>query len=431
MLSATGTAGADAHPVRMEDSMKTPTRKVRLVLAGAAVVIVAAAAVSGFAVRTTTVETATAAQGVVPVRVAGPGTVEARIPVTLSARITATVAKLHADQGDAVKRGQILAILDDRELDAKRSAATTAQDTVARNVAAAKAAVAKAEAELDLARTKFRRDQDLLRSAYISQSAMDASAAALRSAEANLDNAKAALAARESEVRGVSHEARYAETVLSHTRITAPMDGIVVERLAEVGSTVVPGTPLFRLVDPATVWVAVRVDESVVGRVNVGQSAQIRLRTGEVLPGRVARIARQSDAATRELEVDVAFETPPARFVIDQEAAVNVRAGEEAGVVVPVSALVENRGKSGVLLAHDRAALPAHARLPARRDRVDVRRDARRRGRREPDGDLARAAHAAAARARGLETMKPLPQASHLQTWGSTRGHRASGSAPT
>lgn len=325
-------------------------RRVLWIGAGA---VVLAGAVAGFALRPAPVETQAAAEGVVAVRVAGPGTVEARIPVTLSARITATVAKLHADQGDAVKRGQVLVTLDDRELDAKRAAASTAQETVARNVAAAKAAVAKAEAELELARVKFKRDQDLLRSAYISQSAMDASAAALRSAEANLDSAKAALAARESEVRGVAHEARYADTVLSHTRVSAPMDGIVVERLAEVGSTVVPGTPLFRLVDPATVWVAVRVDESVVGRVSVGQSAEIRLRTGETLPGRVARIARQSDAATRELEVNVAFESPPARFAIDQEAAVTVLAGEERGVVVPASALVENHGKAGVLVVAD------------------------------------------------------------------------------
>jgi RND family efflux transporter MFP subunit len=317
---------------------------------GAAGLALVAGAVAAFVLRAAPVETQAAAEGVVAVRVTGPATVEARIPVTLSARITATVAKLSADQGDAVKRGQILAVLDDRELDAKRAAATTAQETIARNVAAAKAAVAKAEAELELARVKYRRDQELLRAAYISQSAMDASAAALRSADANLDSARAALAARESEVRGVAHEARYAETVVSHTRISAPMDGIVVERLAEVGSTVVPGTPLFRLVDPATVWVAARIDESVVGRVSVGQAAEIRLRTGETLPGRVARIARQSDAATRELEVNVAFESPPARFVIDQEATVTVAAGEERGVVVPVSALVENSGKPGVLV---------------------------------------------------------------------------------
>ncbi|MBS1215799.1 MAG: efflux transporter periplasmic adaptor subunit [Proteobacteria bacterium] len=327
-----------------------PASKFRVALAGAALAVAAAVAVAWMVLRAAPVETQIAAEGVIPVQITGPGTVDARIPVTLSARITATVAKLHADQGDAVKQGQILVSLDDRELDAKRAAATNAQETVARNIAAAKAAVAKAEAELDLARSKFRRDQDLARSAYISQSGLDTSAAALRAGEATLENAKANLAARESEARGVAHDARYADTVLSHTRITAPMDAIVVERLAEVGSTVVPGTPLFRLVDPATVWVAVRVDESVVGRVKLGQPARIRLRTGEELGGTVARIARQSDTATRELEVDVAFDAPPERFTIDQEAQVTIRAGEEHGVVVPVSALVENAGKPGVLV---------------------------------------------------------------------------------
>jgi RND family efflux transporter MFP subunit len=282
--------------------------------------------------------------------------VQARIPVTVSARITATVTKLLADQGDAVKRGQLLAILDDRELEAKRAAAANARETSARNIAAAQAALAKAEAELELARVKYRRDQDLLRAGYVSQSAMDSSAATLRSAEANVENARAVLAARQSESQGVAHEARYADTVLSHTRVLAPMDAIVVERLAEVGSTVVSGTGLFRLVDPATLWVAARIDESVVGRVEVGQSAEIRLRTGNTVAGKVARIARQADAATRELEVDVAFDSPPARFAIDQEAEVSIHAGEDKGLVVPLTALVQHEGKQGVFVVRDSRA---------------------------------------------------------------------------
>jgi RND family efflux transporter MFP subunit len=318
----------------------------------------ALALVAGFAfyavfLRSSPVEVELAREGALRARITGPGTVQARIPVTVSARITATVTKLLADQGDAVKRGQLLAILDDRELEAKRAAAANARETSARNIAAAQAALAKAEAELELARVKYRRDQDLLRAGYVSQSAMDSSAATLRSAEANAENARAVLAARQSESQGVAHEARYADTVLSHTRVLAPMDAIVVERLAEVGSTVVSGTGLFRLVDPATLWVAARIDESVVGRVEVGQSAEIRLRTGNTVAGKVARIARQADAATRELEVDVAFDSPPARFAIDQEAEVSIHAGEDKGLVVPLTALVQHEGKQGVLVVRD------------------------------------------------------------------------------
>ena len=145
-------------------------------------------------------------------------------------------------------------------------------------------------------------------------------------------------------------EARYADTVLSFARITAPMAGVIIARLAEVGATVAPGTAIFRMVEPATLWIAMRVDESVVGRVAVGQAASIRMRTGETVPGKVARIGRQSDAATRELEVNVAFDVPPARFAIDQEAEVTIVAGDATGIALPLTALTRDRdGRQGVL----------------------------------------------------------------------------------
>lgn len=325
---------------------------------GVAVAALAVAAAGAFAwarfVRAVEVPIVEAAQGTVAARVVGPGTVQARVPVTLAARITATVRQVDADVGDAVKRGQVLAVLDERDLAARRGVVGGQQEAVARNVRAAQAAVAKAQAELELARSKQRRDAELLRTGFVSQSVLDASEAALRAAEANLDNARAALAAREAEAQALAQELRYADTVLSFTRIVAPMDGVIIARLAEAGATVVPGTPILRMVDPATLWIATRVDESVVGRVRVGQPATIRLRTGETLTGKVARIARQSDAATRELEVNVAFDAPPARFAIDQEAEVTIDAGGEQGVVVPLAALTRNaEGVRGVLVVAD------------------------------------------------------------------------------
>jgi RND family efflux transporter MFP subunit len=330
------------------------TRKaIRITVAGIVVAILAAAALYRAFGYAAAVETVPAVEGAVPVTIKGPGTVEARFPVTLSARITATITNLHVDQGDAVKRGQLVATLDDRDLAAKRAGSVQTQETARRNVTAAQAAVAKAEAELDLARTKHRRDQDLLRAGYVSQSVMDSSAATLRSAEANLENAKALLAAREADTGTVAQEAAYAAAVLSHTQLAAPIDGIIIERLVETGSTVVAGTPIFRMVDPATLWVAARIDESVVGRVSVGMPAAIRLRTGETVSGKVARISRQGDAATRELEVNVAFDAPLSRFAIDQEAEVAIAAGEERGLVVPIASLVENAGKQGALVIED------------------------------------------------------------------------------
>jgi len=329
--------------------------KRTIVVASVAAVVIAAAGAAYYrfwrAVPVTTVE---AVQGRVALRVTGPGTLQARVPVTLSSRITATVARIDADVGDIVKRGQLLAVLDDRDLAARRAVAGGQQDASVRNIEAAQATVAKAQADLELAQSKHRRDSELLRSGFLSQSSLDTSAAALQSALANLDNARAGLAAREAENLALAHEVRYSDTVLSFTRIIAPSDGVVILRQAEMGTTVVPGSPIFRLADPATLWIAMRVDESAVGRVMVGQTASIRLRTGETHAGKVARIARQSDAATRELEVNVSFDSPLERFAIDQEAEVTILAGEDTGTVVPLAALVRDReGRQGVLVVSD------------------------------------------------------------------------------
>lgn len=330
-------------------------RRVLAAVLVAALVLVAATSVIylrfGRAVAVSIVE---AVHGSVALRVVGPGSVQARVPVTLSARITATVAQLNADVGDVVKRGQDVAVLDDRDLSARRGVVGGQQEALVRNIKAAKATVVKAQAELELARSKQRRDAELLRSGFVSQAVLDASAAALRVAAANLDNARASHAARQAEMQAQLQEVRYSDTVLSFTRITAPMNGVIIARLAEVGATVVPGSPVFRMVDPATLWVAMRVDESVVGRVQIGQVASIRMRTGETLTGKVARIAHQSDAATRELEIDVAFDSPPARFAIDQEAEVSIDTGEVSGIAVPLTALTrDGEGRQGVLVVVD------------------------------------------------------------------------------
>ncbi len=334
-------------------SVKRSKLFVPALVAGLVLVFAAGAAYWRFG-RAVAVPIVEAAPGTVAQRVVGPGTLQARVPVTLAARITATVQQINVDIGDEVKRGQVLVLLDDRDLAARRSVVGGQQTALARNVDAAKASIAKAQADLELARSKQQRDAELLRTGFVSQAVLDASDAALRAAQANLDNARATHAAREADASTLSHEARYSDTLLSFTRIVAPMDGMIIARQAEVGTTVVPGSTLLRMVDPATLWVAMRVDESVLARVQVGQAASIRMRSGEVLPGKVARLARQSDAATRELEVNVAFDKLPARFAIDQEAEVAINVGNASGITVPLKALTRDReGRQGVLIVVD------------------------------------------------------------------------------
>lgn len=292
-------------------------------------------------------------EGKVALDVRGPGVVASRIQVTVSTRVTGTLKALHADQGDNVKAGQLLALLDDTDTAAKAGGAAAAAAASQRNIVAADAALAKARADRELAQGNFRRDEEVFRAGYISQAAMDAAAAALKSAQSGEANAAATLGARRAESQASAQEAVHARALHSFTRIIAPMDGLIIVRDAEAGDVVVPGSPIFRMVDTRKLWVATRIDESVVGHVEPGQPATIRLRSGKELPGEVARINRQSDAATRELKVDVAFREIPERFAIDQEAQVVIHAGEEKGAVIPASALFQQGRAFGVLVVTD------------------------------------------------------------------------------
>lgn len=338
-------------PARDGVKPKKLTRRTLVIAVTGLLLVAAAGAVYWRFVRAVEVPVAVATQGAIAARVVGPGTVQARIPVTLSARVSATVVQVHADVGDAVHPGQLLVTLDDRDLSARRGVVAGQQEALLRNIEGARAALAKAQADLELARGKQRRDAELLAQGFVSQAVLDVSNSGRDGAAAGVDAAKAALASRAADGHSLSQEARYAEAVLSYTRIVSPMEGVVIQRLGEVGNTVVPGTPLLKIVNPKSLWVATRVDESVVGRVQTGQTASIRLRSGEVLPGKVARIARQSDAATRELDVHVAFDNIPQRFAIDQEAEVSIGVGEDRGILVPLTALARDKvGREGVLV---------------------------------------------------------------------------------
>jgi HlyD family secretion protein len=336
-----------------QDRSAAIKRRVLLSLAVVVALLLATVGYLRFA-RAIDVPIAVAASGTAPLRVIGPGTVQARVPVTVSARIASTVAQVLVDVGDSVRTGQPLVELDDRDLGARRGVVGGQQEALRRNTEGAHAGLAKAQADLELARSKQRRDLELQAQGFVSQAVVDASNAAAQSAAAAVDAARATVAVREADARTLVQEARYADVQLSHTHVLAPMDGMVVQRLVEAGSPAAPGTPLLKLVDPASLWVATRVDESVVARVRPGLPATIRMRSGEVLGGKVARIARQSDAATRELDVFVSFDAVPQRVALDQEAEVVITVGEDRGILVPVAALTrDGSGQAGVLVVVD------------------------------------------------------------------------------
>lgn len=283
-------------------------------------------------------------------QVKGPGTVQSRVPVTVSTKITGIVEKLYADQGDRVTKGQLLAELDAQELKARLAAARAARHRAERELGRTQADAAKAQANLTLAQSNYRRDLEVFKPGYISEAAMDTTRAQLRLAESEQAAAQAQVAAQAAQMAQAESEVKASEANLAYTRIFAPMDGLITVRKAEVGDTVSPGAPIFQMVDLDTVWVAAWIDASQIAQLREGQKADIRLRSGRRYQGRVARLNKEADTVTRELEVNVDFDQNPEPLVIGEEAEVTIFTGVHKALSAPLGAIVHQNDHTGVMV---------------------------------------------------------------------------------
>lgn len=323
------------------------------ILAVAALAAIAAVMVARTIARPVAVRVELVASGTVREETKGPGTVQSRYAVSVASRVAASVERVLVDVGDEVKRGQLLATLDQSELAARLGAARGAVASAQQEVVLARANLAKARSDRELARIQDERARQLVERGVSPVAEADEARGARRAAEAAERAARAAVDSRVASLERLRDEQRAAETILSYATLESPMSGIITRRVLEPGSATTVGSVVVQIVDPDALWVATMVDQSLVGRVQVGQRAIIQLRSGAKLSGHVARISFEADPVTRELEVDVAFDARPARFAIHEEADVTILGAEAQGLVVPLAAIKHGRDGSRVFVIED------------------------------------------------------------------------------
>ncbi|MBI5967639.1 MAG: efflux RND transporter periplasmic adaptor subunit [Deltaproteobacteria bacterium] len=231
------------------------------------------------------------------------GTVNPVTTVLVGTQVSGTIQKLYADYNSIVKKGQLIAQIDPAifqaqvsqakaKLENTKAAVLNAQADIATtrsNVEASKANVLKAKVSLEDAKRNldralelFRRnlisasDRDVAQTAYDSASALlEAALAQQKASEAQLDSAKARLESARAQVKQAEAELELAQVNLDHTRITAPVNGIVISRNVDVGQTVaasLQAPTLFTIAQDLTeMQVETNVSEADIGKVAVGQ----------------------------------------------------------------------------------------------------------------------------------------------------------------
>ena len=290
-------------------------------------------------------------------QVYGNGTVEAKVVVGVSSKITGRIVDIYVDQGDQVKRGQLLAKLENGDFIHQEQQAEAGLNRSAASLSVEQANLQKARANLALAEKNAQRFKTLAEKNLVSKLEAEQYDTTCQVAREEVARSQAAIDAVRMEQRANRAGLGFARSKVTDTLIYAPQDGIIIARDLEKGATVSPGMPIFTLADPRTIWVKANVDESQLKGVAVGKKAMITLRSspGEQFPGQVARLGRQSDRVTEELEVDVAFNEPLKHFRLGEQSDVYIVTGMTKNAPsLPSAAIVTKDKKRGVWVVANR-----------------------------------------------------------------------------
>jgi HlyD family secretion protein len=286
----------------------------------------------------------------VALRIYGLGTVEARILSRVGFEVGAALTDLAVDAGDAVAKGQPLARLHTAEQEARVARAKAAAEAADAALAKAEAAVRRATAILAQREAANRRQQELVRSATISPQNAEEAQRDVDVAAADLRVAEADVAVMRAQAADAAAALQLEATLLGHHTLVAPYDAVVVTRSAEAGTVVKAGDPIFTLMDPGTIWILAYIDEERAGQLDLGQSAEIRLRSlpHQVFAGTLTRIGLESDRVNEERKVWLTCADCPEQMYLGEQAEVRITTGRrDNALMVPEIAIRGFDGHQG------------------------------------------------------------------------------------
>jgi RND family efflux transporter MFP subunit len=256
------------------------------------------------------------------------GTVRSKQRAVVEAKISGRVLEYSATPGTIVKAGDLLARLDVQEIQAK---------------------VDQARAMLDQAQRDFDRQNQLIASKATTRQDFD-------TADARVKVSTAAV--------------REAETMMSYAQVTAPFDGVVTRKLADVGDLAMPGKPLLEIEAPTSLRFEADLPEAILDRVKLGEKMTVRL--AKVIEGTVSEISPVADPVSRTFNVKL--DLPPTEGLrTGQFGRISVPVAEVKLLLVPQSAVLKRGQMELIFIAKDsKAALRLVKTGKTLDDRIEV-----------------------------------------------------------
>jgi len=344
-----------------------------IVILGAAVAFLASALIVASRARAALVEIAPVRQSErrPESQLSASGHVTARRRATVAPIVTARVKKVLIEEGMRVAEGQVVALLDDSDAQARLASARADHSVMP-------AMLAELHMTLSKAKREVWRAQALVRGGTASaQEACEA-------AQAVVQTIQSRIASAEEQMRAAEARMAEAEQEVESCLVRAPYSGVVISQEAQTGEVVAPGsaggvTPssIATIVDMRSLEIEADVDESLVGRIHATQRAVVALHAhpDRPIPARVRTVVPRADREKGTVKVRVALDRLDPQILPNMAAKVTFLEEEDTadqargkGMLVPEQALREEGGKQVVYLYHDGKVERRTVRATAGRD---------------------------------------------------------------
>jgi RND family efflux transporter MFP subunit len=229
----------------------------------------------------------------VPLNIRSTGTVHARQTAVISAQVVGRIQQVLVREGESVRAGQTLAVLDDAALRAS-------VDQAQAGAKAAQEQQAAAQTDAKLAASTLDRYRQLQAEKSVSPQEMDEVAQRAAAASARLEAVRAQTDAARAQETG-------AHTMLGYTRLVAPFAGVVTARMADPGTLASPGVPLLQVDQAGALQLQATVDESAIATVRKGMKVQVTIdgASSAEITGTVAEIDPAADPSSHSFTVKI------------------------------------------------------------------------------------------------------------------------------
>jgi RND family efflux transporter MFP subunit len=316
------------------------------------------------------VKTVAAASVEMPSVYEATGTVRARTTAQVSAKVMGYVREVRAQAGDTFQAGQVLILLDDRDLASGYRQAEAGLNEARQAMSEVDNAIAAAKAQLDLTQVTLNRMKDLYDKKSISTQELDDVSMKLKVAQANHEMALSRRNQLQAKIRQAEEAVGGAGIMKGYAEIKAPFAGVVTDKRVEPGNLAAPGQPLLVIEQAGALRLEAPVDESRLGSIRAGQSVTVTL--DKPIQARVSEIVPAVDAASRSFLVKIDLPAMP-RLRSGMFGRASFPQGRRQVLMLPAGAVIEQGQVQSVMVAQDGYARGRLVTLGQRTgDRVEV-----------------------------------------------------------